>query len=223
MKSTQLKKLFFVIILVTLVVFAILTTFIIYNYVKSARIMSCENLSGQFEAQKKILKISIMKENAQGYNLVISEKLQSGKENIIADEQGFTGDIFQIQSICINIEKLNLAQDCYINDKKISLFLRIFSPSFKDKMIDISGIGKVPPAYRREDVLYIIQKHTWKKIWSYILNPANKETVNVYNIILNLENRPRYGKQEYLIFLKQDGQMHIKYPFNTNVSPARQR
>jgi hypothetical protein len=219
----RLKEYLFAAVTIITVIVLTLITCNIYNYVKSGKRIICENLSSTLKEDHKILKVRIIQENKPAYRLVISEQLPLGRENKIVDRPGFTGDIFQIQSISMNIEKLGLAQDCYINNKRISLFLRVFSPFFKDKMLDISDIGEVPPAYRRKDVLYVIQKYTWKKIWSYVLATSNKEPLNVYNIILDLENISGYKEQEYLIFLSQDGQMHIKYPFNTNISPARRR
>jgi hypothetical protein len=221
MKSTQLKKPFFVIILLTLVVFAILTTFIIYNYVKSEKLVICENIAGLVEDQHKTLKVAIVKDSLQGQRLVISESMPYGEEHVIADLAGFRGDVLQIQSLTMNIENLSLAQSCYIRGRRISLFLKIFSPFFEGDVLHVSRIGEVPRTYKRNDVLDIIQKSVWKNIWAYSLDPSNKNTVNVYNIILDVRSIGSGPVQEYFIFLNQDGRMSIKYPYRSNILPSR--
>lgn len=222
-RKILIKKSYLVFALAVIVVLTAWAAGAVYNYVKSENRMICENISNVFEDQYKVLRVIITKENGQGHHLVISQRMPFGREDIIVDQQGFLGDIFQIQSIVMNIEKLELARDCYITDKQVSVFLKIFSPLFKGKVLDISNIGEVPPVYRSKDASDIMQRHTWKKIWAYVLDPSNKETIGVYNIILNIQNIGSHAVQEYLIFLKQDGRMYIKYPYHSNISPARRK
>jgi hypothetical protein len=222
MKNKKPNKIF----IVSVAVFFLLAgalSYYLYNYVRPGKIMICENISSGFEEQNKTLNVSIKKDNSQAYRLIIEEYLPKGKKRIIADREGFTGAILQIQSLVMDIAELDLGQNCYIRDKHISLYLRIFSPFFEKKYLDVSMIGKVPTYYRRDDISDFIQKNTWKKIWAYALNPLNKKTISVYNIILDIENISRYTPREYIIFLDNDGRMDIKHPYQSNISPARQR
>jgi hypothetical protein len=221
MKTKKINGFLLLVLLLAVAIIAMSIVSFVYSYLRSEKLAICENLSNSVQHQDRKMKINITKTGEGAQHLMISESLPNGTENIVVDLEGFSGDTIQIQSINMDIAELGLDQDCYIRDQQIPLFLRIFGPFLERGVLDVSPIGEVPSVYKSDGVCYLIQRNVWKKIWAYTLDPSNKKTINVYNVVLDIQDIDYKSVQEYTISLQQNGQISIKYPFTTNITPAR--
>lgn len=142
-------------------------------------------------------------------------------ERISAPPMCAHGDVIQVQAILITLRGLKPVRNAEPLNARFPVFLNLFLTG-RDSIEEtvLVRYGEVPAMYRIHGRSDLLQKQVWEEIWGYALDPDNRDSMVIKNIVI----RPVEGAFEenitYTLTVTGRGDISKSFRAVTNFEPA---